>query len=348
MKTGPSAALVHASLNYEVERISARLDSCLRCTKGPGHGRFDYVCTSPDGVCDKLICVDCLRTDQTHFNAHARYFVRVRDFLETVTRVSDKSTRQKQLRDLLAFERRLKSAVEEYDENWSKTCRELRSFYDRVYESFAQVLKKKCQAAAEKVIEECRQSLAPERKGLQRVFDTSADLSKFANKGHLLDLYLMLEKSASVNDLRKKFTKLNHLTHNFDKILEDWSAKTKGFSGADEAGLAAQLNAPYLQAHIAKQEPLFASLLDQLAPEVPDLCVSSGAKKFLASFSVANTTQMIGNIDQSISHIRTNRQMQDDPHSFILDVTAPAEPKSKRLMEIDRRIEEVFKELPDK
>jgi len=335
-------------MNYEVERISARLDTCLRCTKASNHGKFDYVCTSPDGICDKLICVDCLRTDQTHFNAHARYFVRIKDFLDSVTKVSEKSNRQSQLRDLLAFERRLKSAIEHYDDNWNKTCREIRSFYDRVYDSYAQLLKKKCQAAADKIIEDCRQTLAPERKGLQRVFDTSADLSKFSNKGHLLDLYLMLEKNLGVNDLRKKFTKLNHLSHNFDKILEDWSAKTNRFSVAEESDLATRLNSSFLQTHISKHEAFFSNLLDQLAPDNSDLCVSSGVKKFLAAFSPANTSQMAGSIDQSISHIRANRQLQEDPHSFILDVTAPAEPKSRRLLEIDRRIEEIFKELPEK
>lgn len=335
-------------MNYEVERISARLDNCLRCTKAASHGKYDYVCTSPDGVCDKLICVDCLRTDHTHFNAHARYFVRIRDFLDSVTKVSEKSNRQTQLRDLLAFEKKLKTAIDQYDENWSKTCREIKSFYDRVYESHAQLLKKKCQAAAEKIIEACRQNLAPERKGLQKVFDSSADLSKFSNKGHLLDVYLMLEKNATVNELRKKFTKLNHLMHNFDKTLEDWTGKTKGSPGTEDFDLTTRLNSAHLQAHIAKHEMLFSSLLDQLAPESSELCVSSGTKKFLASFSIANTTQMIGSIDQSISHIRANRPLQDDPHSFILDVTTQADPKSKRLMEIDRRIEEVFREAPEK
>ena len=349
MKTGPSEKLKQASDNYEAERVSARLENYLKCQRNPNH-KIDYICASQDSICDKLICVDCLKNDPVHFNAHHSHFLRVGQFIERVTSSSQKPKRVETIKELAYFERKLRKGIESYEISLESVFTEIKAYYSSVYEKYSKVLKKKCDQASTKIIEEISKKSQNERQSLLKVLDSVGDLSKFSNKGHLLELSIMMDRSANNNEMRKKLTRLNNMFYNLDGVADEWHSKAKNFFDIGDHYLDMRIHLSELESHTVNHEHQFIHLLNSLAPQNSEISNSPGARRILESFSPdpANTSTLIGHLEHSISQIKQKSHLHEGTSTFLIEIGTPIRAKSKKLEEIDKRIQALFNEDPDK
>lgn len=335
--------------NYEVDRLLQRIKDRIRCNMDPSHGSYDYICTNSESICDKLVCVECLRADPVHFNAHCKQFMRVRDFLDNLTTVVPKHHKQRQLDEIKYFEKRTRGLIDSFDRQTEKVISTIHSYFLNVQERYVSVLQKKIAAVVKKLSEDFIVEIAGDRQNLGRILEACSNFTKFTNKSHVLDLFLLLEKEGTNSnvELRKRFAKLNKLMSNFDRNVEDWLGRCGQIDVLDDRDFLPQVNLTNLNPHLSRHEQTFSNLLDRILPDSLDSIFTISSRKIVSGALAGGIGQ---SLDQSMAQQKQQSRvlgMSDEQASMILDPMSPFDQKSKRLQDIDRRIQEIFHESPE-
>lgn len=335
--------------NYEVDRLLGRIKEGIRCPADPAHGSYEYICTNSDSICDKLVCVDCLRTDPLHFNAHSRQFVRIREFLESITTVVQKNRKDKQLDQIRYLEKRTRGLIDSFDKQTERVLSSVNSFFANLQERYTNVLQKKVAAASKRVSEEFLADIVGDRQHLGRILEACSNFTKFNNKSHILELFLLLEKGGNNSnvELRKRFAKLNKLMTNFDRNVDDWLARCGPLEILDDKDFLPQVNLNVLNPHLNRHEQVYSNVLEGLLPDTYDSLFTISSRKVVST--VLADVQM-QNHDHSMSQTKQNSRLAglgEEHGSMILEPPSAFNQKNKRLQEIDRRIQEIFHEAPE-
>jgi hypothetical protein len=344
---------------YEVDRLLHRIQDGIRCPINSSHGSYEYVCTNSDSICDKLVCVDCLRADPLHFNAHSKQFIRIRDFLESITTVVHKHDKQKQLDEIRYFEKRTRGLIDSFDRQSEKVLATIQSFFLNLQERYINVVKKKISAATKRISQDFLADISTDRQNLAKILENCANFTKFSNKSHILELFMLLEKGTNNSslELRKRFTKLNKLMSNFDRNVEDWLSRCRQIDTLDDKEFVPQVNLTVMNPHLSNHEQLCSNMLNSLLPESSESIFTVASRRLLPavlSFLPQGDTSMQQNL--SCSHHKPSWQQQtskgllhpsSEHPSLIYDPVIPSsslDTKHSRLQEIDRRIQELFEE----
>lgn len=205
-------------MDYETEQVSLRLNSQLRCLKDKRHP-VEFVCTFPDCLEDRLVCIDCIKTNSTHLQAHGHHFKRINEFLQSL---SFTLASEADFKLLKIVSDHLDMAID----NAEKQKLNQRKLIDQYFEAFQNSIIDSVKKTLAEINSKCRwiaDSTADKHiKDLEKVKEEGNELMKFRNKGQILDLYLLMEKPDSQTAVRKKIDNLIQMSSGLQFQIDDY------------------------------------------------------------------------------------------------------------------------------
>lgn len=168
---------------------------------------------------DRLVCLDCLKTNPVHLSAHGQSMVRVEDFLQ---RLSQTSATDSQLKHLSLMADGLRMQIEGEKVYRRDLTKQIEVYFESVQTHILEVTRKCLSDICSRCVSQV-ETLSSEHVGnLQASLEEANELLKFRNKGQLLDLFLALDKSGSQVDVRKKINKIVSKTFDLDSSIAEW------------------------------------------------------------------------------------------------------------------------------
>lgn len=80
----------------------------VKCLNNPTHGPINYICCEANSDCQKFVCMDCCKDDVEHITNHGKQFIKIKDFIESISKDSKTSTK--------IFENNTKNLLDKYDD----------------------------------------------------------------------------------------------------------------------------------------------------------------------------------------------------------------------------------------
>lgn len=338
---------------YSVNSLLETIERRARCPRSSDHRGFEYICTHGDAFCDKLVCIDCLRSDPSHFNAHSKYFVRVRTFLEQILLLSDRYKEKNSFLNIFQYEAKIRTIVNSYEDSTARIEVLIKAFFEKVYMRLVEILRDKVTVACNTVINSLRAFVSMDKKVLVKLLESAQDITKFSSKTHLVELMNLLEsEGGNTNELRRRISRLCSLASNLDSNIQMTTLKAEMLSKLDISEFQPEFYSNYLVAHMMKFEPIYAALLDRLLPDSLDGVLLAGTKKHLHMFVNADleTKPRIRDLpdkSRDISHSQRKstlpKNIQGEENYLGSDSKFLShEKRNKRLEDIDKRIDGVI------
>jgi len=337
----------------ETERLDQTIKEILvvaRCGK-EGHRGIEYVCTACEGLCDRLVCIDCLRTDPSHFAAHSKEFVPLEKFLRELASEPEDIDVVRKVRENV---RQLKEKTIHAQDVMIK---DLKVALLKIEDKFTEVIHLAMEEISQKLEEVLKSACQTSITSLTKLFESMNDVSSLGTK-NLIEEILHFFESQSHADLRRRLNKIAPLCTP-QSLINKIVAMQSSIISLDAKSLIPQVNFSLLQARTLSISPQLQSLISTLPP-IPNSSLLLPCKGQLSipslsiSFTANNNNHhqhqqySYNNNTSFTSQLTTPRKMivsQPPLDSFLMMPNKPPlEHRHRRLDDIDRRIEEIFKE----
>ena len=102
------------------------------CDVDSRHGAFDFICVEPRSSCGALVCMDCLKKTPEQFQKYAKSFLRIKDFLELISKPPMSASKISQLQSIKKHESRYKHLLGNYDRYIVNEIKHIKDFFDTV------------------------------------------------------------------------------------------------------------------------------------------------------------------------------------------------------------------------
>lgn len=213
-------------MDYETERVVQRLGSHLKCMVDKRHKGVDFICVHPRCMSDRVVCVDCLKHNPSHFSAHGPSLIRVDEFLSDISKCS---VSENELKQLSLMAENIKFQIEK-EKNLKKSIKkQIEVYFESVQTEIIEVTRKTLAQYCNQSITKTESAATVHISELESSLQDANELLKFRNKGQLLDLFITAEKATSQADIRVKINKLVTISNNLESSIADWINQHKGF-----------------------------------------------------------------------------------------------------------------------
>lgn len=237
------------------------------CSQNHRHGPYDFICTIPNSQCEKLVCMDCLKKSPEHFQVHSEKFLRLNEYLELLAQPPLPESKMPIVNNVKKMESKYRYLLNNYDRYVMKEVKHIKDFFENIKERLIELVTKRVKKTCYYVVDEFKKNVEFEKGEVKNILNYSESVTKFADKGHLIDLdEILTNYDGNSKKLREKLKQTIEISHKYERIITDWNIKLQSFGKLPDQDLKPRIDLSRLHSHISKKTQDLNEILISLLP----------------------------------------------------------------------------------
>lgn len=212
--------------------------------------------------------MDCLKKDPEHFQAHSHHFLRLKEYLELLTKPPLPESKMGLIKNVKKMEAKYRYLFNNYDRYVMKEIKHIKDFFENIKDRLVELVTKRVKKTCYYVIDEFKKNVEFEKGEVFNILNYSENVTKFADRGHLVDLDEILSKyDGDSGKLRQKVKETVEISDKYERTITDWNIKLQSFGKLPDRDMRPRIDLSRLHSHISKKTKELNEILITLLPK---------------------------------------------------------------------------------
>lgn len=250
----------------------------IPCSASTEHGSYDFICLDPAENVQRLICMDCMKSDPkwlARFKNRSEYFVRIHKFLELCSVENLTFEQNKKIEEIQSFQSGFDMVLGRFDKEQEKKINDLKIFFKEKEEIIVQVVRRKIRGVFLQLVDDFMVKWSNVKMKMNDLNEKIKTITKFVNGSHLAEIEALVDNAKTnpryLNKLEKEMDNIINFRVDLSSLIDSWSHRIKTLSqGRLEKELMPQLDLSSLSKIFKEKEIMIGDDIDSIIAERDD------------------------------------------------------------------------------